>query len=443
MALNFPDDFVHDFPALRPSASIRNAGVVFAGYGIVAPAFGWNDYRDIDVRNKLVIVLSGEPSRPTGTESKELDPASFKGEMRTWHSTRESKFDIAASKGAAGILIVTDPQASKTFSLFQTFSKMEGAALKPLSNRTPTLISGLMTVDAARRVLTLAGANFDELRTSASLSDSHKMHSSLRADITVTSTLRDVLSRNVVALVEGSDAKLKHEYVIYSAHWDHLGRDTHLKGDQIYNGAIDNAAGTSQLLEVARAFSAMPSKPRRSILFIATTAEEKGYLGSRYYAQHPLYPIAKTIANINLDGGNVWGLTSDLITTGFGLSTLDDTLAAAAILQGRKFVEEPIDDGGLYFSSDQIEFAKIGIPAAFPFSGSEYVGKSKDYAEEKWSGYSKDDYHQVSDQMKTDWDLTGAAEDAKWLMIAGALVANSEQPPEWKPGSEFSRRPNP
>jgi len=428
LTVAFPDDFVHDEVALRPHAAARNAGVVFAGYGIVAPAYGWDDYRDIDVRNKLVIVLGGEPSGPA-----------FKGDVRTWHSTRESKFDLAAAKGAAGILVVTDPAKSHTFSVFQTFAKMEGNALKPARGKSSPLVCGLITLDAARRLMTLGGQDFDQLQANAQ-TGAHAVATSAHANISVKSRLRRFVSHNVVARVEGSDARLKSEYVVYTAHWDHLGTDPNLSGDKIYNGAIDNAVGTSQLLEIARAFAALPHKPKRSILFVAVTGEEKGYLGSRFYTQHPLVPLSATVANINLDGGNVWGVTTDLITTGYGMSTLDEALRDAARLQGRNFVEEPIDDGSLYFSSDQIEFAKSGVPAAFPFSGSEYVGKSKEFGEAAWDAYSKNDYHQPTDAVKPDWDLTGAAEDAKWLMIAGWLVADAEQRPEWKPGSEFSRR---
>ncbi len=433
LALVFLDDFVHDRTALQARASIRNAEVVFAGYGIVAPAYGWDDYKDIEIRNKLVIVLSGEPTRPD-------DPAFFKGAMRTWYSTRDFKFDLAAARGAAGILVVSDPQKSPAYSIFRTFAKMEGSALKPSRGETSPLITGLITVDAARRMLSLAGQDLEKLQAAASLPGSRALLTGARANISVRNSLRNFVSHNVVARVQGSDPRLRNEYVVYTAHWDHLGRDPNLAGDQIYNGAIDNAAGTSQLLEVAHAFAALAAKPRRSILFIATTAEEKGYLGSRFYVQHPIVPLLKTVACINLDGGNVWGLTSDLITTGYGLSTLDETLGDAARLQGRTFVNAAIDDGGLYFASDQIEFAKAGIPAAFPFSGSEYVGKPAEFGNARWEAYSNSDYHQVSDEVRPDWDLTGAAEDARWLMIAGHQVADSDQWPAWKPGSEFTRK---
>jgi Zn-dependent M28 family amino/carboxypeptidase len=414
-------------------------GVVFAGYGIVAPEYGWNDYEGVDVKDKLVLVLSGEPSRPDTTDPKTPDRGFFKGDTRTYYSTREFKFDLAAKNGAAGILVVSDPDKANTYSLFQTFAKMEGFELAS-SRASATVISGLMTIGAARRVAALAGRDFDRLAAAAAEPRAHAVVLNATANISVKSTIRNVVSSNVVARVEGSDPRLKDEYVVYSAHWDHLGRDPALAGDQIYNGAIDNAAGTAQLLEIARGFAALRRKPKRSILFIAVTAEEKGFLGSRFYAQHPLFPIAKTIANINLDGGNVWGLTSDLITTGYGLSTLDEALGEAARLQGRTFVEEPLDDGGLYFGSDQIEFAKAGIPAAFPFSGFAYVGKPKEFGEARWNAYADKDYHKVTDEVQPDWNLSGAVEDARWLLIAGYNVADANTRPEWKRGSEFKRR---
>ena len=437
-SLTFLDDFVHDYPVLRPSGAATHAGIVFAGYGIVAPEYGWNDYEGVDVRQKLVLVLSGEPSRPDTTDPRTPDPAFFKGGTRTYYSTRDFKFDLAAKKGAAGILVVYDPDAARTYSLFQTFARMEGFGLASARGHA-TVLSGLMTIGAARRVASLAGRDFDQLAAGAAKPRARAVVLNATANISVKSTIRNVVSSNVVARVEGSDPRLKDEYLVYSAHWDHLGKDPTLAGDQIYNGAIDNAAGTAQLLEIARGFASLPRKPRRSVLFIAVTAEEKGQLGSRFYLQHPLFPISKTIANINLDGGNVWGVTSDLITTGYGLSTLDEALGEAARLQGRTFVNEALDDGSLYFASDQIEFAKAGIPAAFPFSGNAYVGKPKEFGEARWNAYSEKDYHRVTDEVQSDWDLAGAAEDARWLLIAGYNVADSSTRPAWKPASEFKR----
>ncbi|HMU33755.1 MAG TPA: M28 family peptidase [Pyrinomonadaceae bacterium] len=433
----FLDDFVHDFPVLRPSATVKNAPIVFAGYGIVAPQYGWDDYKGLDVRGKLVIVLSGEPAVADKSDPKKLDASMFRGETRTYYSTRDFKFDLAAEKGAAGILIVYDPTRANTYSLFQTFAKMEGFALKPTGATPRTLISGLMTLDAAKRIFSASGQDLEKLSANAEQVGFSAVETQARAEITVRSKLRNIVSRNVVARIEGSDPVLKNEYVIYSAHWDHLGRDRKLKGDQIYNGAIDNAIGTAMLLEVANGFASLPKRPRRSILFIATTSEEKGYLGSRHYAQNPLYPIGDAVANINLDGGNAWGITKDVLSANYGLSTLDETLEESALMQKRGFLRESLGDGGLYYGSDQMEFAKAGIPSIFPFSGFDYAGKPKDFGEGKWNSYSDNDYHQVSDEIRPDWDLSGAAEDARWLLIAGWKISQAPKRPQWKAESEF------
>jgi Zn-dependent M28 family amino/carboxypeptidase len=438
-SLRFVDDFVHDRPATLTTASASHAGIVFAGYGIVAPEYAWNDYKDAEVTGKLVIVLSGEPSRPTPGDPHTADPAFFKGDARTYYSTRDYKFDLAAKRGAAGILVVYDPDASGTYAILQKLATLEGFALAAPPGGA-NVISGLMTIGAARRVAAFARRDFDQLAAAAADPRASAVVFDATATLSMHSTIRTVISHNVVARIDGSDPRLKDEYVVYSAHWDHLGRDPALGGDQIYNGAIDNAAGTGQLIEVARGLASLQRKPRRSMLFIAVTAEERGYLGSRFYVQHPLFPLAKTVANINLDGGNVWGPTSDLTSAGYGLSTLDEALAEAARLQGRTFINAGIDDGSLYFSSDQIEFAKAGVPAAFPFSGSSYAGKPREFGDARWDAYATKDYHQVTDEVGADWDLSGAAEDARWLMIAGYRVAEAGARPEWKRGSEFSRK---
>ena len=439
--INYPDDFVHETPRLLPQISLKNIEIVFAGYGIIAPEYGWDDYKQTDVRNKLVVVLSGEPLIADKTDVSKSDKTMFKGDLRTYYSTREFKYETARQKGAAAILVITDPEKQSTFSLFQTFARMEGLALKPKSSDKQSLaLTGLITINTVRRIFAAGGKEFDEMQKTAQDKNFNAVSANASANISIKSELREVKSKNVVARIEGSDPRLKNEFVIYSAHWDHLGRDRNLKGDQIYNGAIDNAAGTAQLLEIAAAFAKLGKKPKRSILFIATTAEEKGYLGSRYYTLNPLYPLAKTIANINLDGCNVWGKTKDLASSGYGNSTLDEILEQAAILQGRAFLKGSLDNGGLYFSSDQIEFAKAGVPAVFPFSGFEYIDKPADFGDKKWGKYGEKDYHQVTDEVEADWDLSGGAEDAKWLLIAGYLIAQSEKRPKWSNDSEFRNR---
>lgn len=435
--LKFYDDFVHDVPRLTPQVYASFSGVVFAGYGITAPQFGWDDYKNVDVRNKLVIVLGGEPSRTDKTDQKSSDTTFFKGKLRTYYSTRDFKFQLAQKRGAAGILVISNPKTSRTFSLFQTFARMEGMALKQKSAATSPAIAGLITQQAAERLFTAAGSSLSDATQSAEGKKFRAVTLKLSGRINVKSELRNVVSRNVVATIEGSDPVLKRESIVYSAHWDHLGRDPNLTGDQIYNGANDNAAGTAQLIEIAAAFAAMKIKPKRSITFVATTAEEKGFLGARYFAQN-LSPAAKPVAAFNLDAGNLFGLTTDLASSGYGQSTLDEALEAAAKMQGRAFLRESLDgDGGYYFASDQIEFAKVGIPAVFPWNGDTYAGRPSGFGEKKWAEYGAERYHKVSDEVMADWDMAGAVEDARWMFLAGILVANNAERPRWYAGNEF------
>ena len=251
---------------------------------------------------------------------------------------------------------------------------------------------------------------------------------------------RQVQSRNLIAKLEGSDPALKDQYVVYTAHWDHLGIDPNLKGDQIYNGAADNASGTAAVLEIARAFTHIRPIPKRSVLFLFVTAEEKGLLGSKYYASAPLYPLERTLANINLDGINLWGRTSDLISIGMGQSTLDDLLVEVARAQGRTVGPDADPEKGYYYRSDHFEFAKQGVPALDPDSGRQYIGKPADYGKQKQDEYTEKDYHKVSDEVKPDWDLTGAADDLKTFLEVGYRVAEGDRFPEWKPDSEFRAR---
>ncbi|HEV8410164.1 MAG TPA: M28 family peptidase, partial [Gemmatimonadaceae bacterium] len=232
----------------------------------------------------------------------------------------------------------------------------------------------------------------------------------------------------------------KNEYLVYTAHWDHLGRDTTLKGDQIYNGAMDNASGSAAVLDIAKAFTKLPVRPRRSILFVAVTAEEKGLIGSKFYATHPLYPLERTVANINVDGINQWGKTSDFTVIGLGNSTLDDDLIAVLKSQGRTVRPDAEPEKGFYYRSDHFEFAKQGVPALDTDSGIEYVGQPPEYGMKKRDEYTNRDYHNVSDEVKPDWDLSGGVQDMQTLFKVGYAVSNADDIPRWKPGNEFKAK---
>jgi Zn-dependent M28 family amino/carboxypeptidase len=252
--------------------------------------------------------------------------------------------------------------------------------------------------------------------------------------------LRTIQSRNVLGKLEGSDQALKDQYVVYTAHWDHLGIGKPVNGDNIYNGALDNASGVGSVLEIARAFTEVQPPPKRSILFLLVTAEEQGLLGSEFYATNPIYPLQKTAAVINIDGVNQWGRTKDITVIGLGASDLDDYVRQAASEQGRTVRPDPEPEKGFYYRSDHFNFAKQGVPALDPDSGVEYVGKPADYGQKKRDEYTTRDYHAPSDQIKPDWDLSGAVEDDQLLFTVGYRVSNADKLPEWKPGNEFQRK---
>jgi Zn-dependent M28 family amino/carboxypeptidase len=258
--------------------------------------------------------------------------------------------------------------------------------------------------------------------------------------MTVKNTIREINSNNVIGKLEGSDPALKNEYIVYTAHWDHLGRDPKLTGDQIFNGALDNATGIAALIEIAEAFTKLATPPKRSILFLAVTAEEKGLLGAKYYAENPLYPLNKTLANINMDGVNQWGRTTDITMVGDDNSTLIDLLREAATAQRRAVKPDPESEKGFYYRSDHFEFAKQGVPALYTGTGVSYEGKDPSFSKQKRDEYTSKDYHKVSDEVKPDWDLTGAVDDALLLTMIGYRVAQGDKYPEWKAGSEFKAK---
>ncbi len=302
-------------------------------------------------------------------------------------------------------------------------------------------VEGWITYAKAAEICKSAGKDLEALKKAAIQKDFKPVALDAKASFTVKNDLRNVDSHSVVAKLEGSDAKLRDEYVIYTAHWDHEGRDTTLKGDQIYNGAVDNASGTSGLLELAQAFTKLDPAPKRSILFVSVTAEEKGLLGSEYYAENPLYPLKQTLADINMDGLNQWGKTKDLVIIGLGNSTLDDVATDVAKSQGRVVVPDAEPEKGYYYRSDHFEFAKQGVPALDADGGTDYIGKPAGYGQKKRDEYTANDYHKPSDEVKPDWDLSGAVQDLQlFFREIGYRVAEGDSFPEWKPGTEFKAK---
>ena len=298
-------------------------------------------------------------------------------------------------------------------------------------------VESWINLNTARKLLKLGGRNFDALKKAAISQDFKPVPLKAKANFTVKNTLREVDSENVIAKLEGSDPTLKNEYVVYSVHWDHLGEDEKLQGDQIFNGALNNASGVAALLELAEAFTWLNTPPKRSVLFLSVTAEEKGLLGAKHYAENPLYPLAKTVANINMDGVNQWGRTKDIVVVGLGNSTLDDVLAEAAHTQGRVLQPDAEPEKGFYYRADHFEFPKLSVPALYTNPGTDYVGKPADYGQQKRDEYTSRNYHKVSNEIKPDWNLLGAIEDLQLLFQLGWRVAESKKFPEWKPGTEF------
>jgi len=432
-------DFVGASHRFQENVEVKDSEVVFVGYGVVAPEYGWDDYKGLDVKGKTIVMLVNDPAVPDPADPSKLDERFFRGRAMTYYGRWTYKYEIATAKGAAAAIIIheTGP-AGYPFDVVTGSWSGENFDLQSEDNNMGRIaVEGWVSLDKAKEIFTAAGLKFDDMKKAATKKDFKPVPLKGRVSFTVKNQLRKIESRNVVAKVEGSDPKLKDEYAIYSAHWDHLGRDTTLQGDQIFNGAIDNASGTGALIELARSFAALKPAPKRSVLFVALTAEEQGLLGAQWYASHPLYPLNKTLANINMDGMNQWGKTSDIVVIGLGNSTLDDTLAAAAKEQNRTLVPDAEPEKGFYYRSDHFEFAKKGVPSLYIEPGTRYIGKPDTFSQEKRDQYTAHDYHKPSDEIKPDWDLSGAVEDMKLLFRVGYRVAEGEKWPEWKPGTEF------
>ena len=439
--LKWADDVVAWTKHVADGASIANTDVVFAGYGVEAPEYDWNDFKDVDVKGKTIIVLVNDPAVPDPSTPSKLDPKVFKGDAMTYYGRWTYKFEEGARKGAAAILVVheTGP-AGYPFKVVQGNLNEKFDLVTPDKNMSRASIEGWITTDAAKKILAMAGQDFETLKKQAQTREFKPVPLGLKASMAVKNTMRTIDSQNVVGRLDGSDPALKDEYVVYSAHWDHLGVGAPVNGDNIYNGALDNASGVATVLEIARAFTQAQPQPKRSILFLMVTAEEQGLLGSQYYSISPLYPLNKTLANVNLDGVNQWGKTKDITVIGMGASDLDDYLKAAAGEQGRVLRADPEPEKGFYYRSDHFNFAKQGVPALDPDAGIDYVGKDPAYGKKKRDEYTEKDYHAPSDEVKPDWDLSGAVEDAQLFFAVGYRVANADKFPDWKAGNEFKAK---
>jgi Zn-dependent M28 family amino/carboxypeptidase len=437
---NLPQDLVAWAPAALEHVSVTNSGLVFVGYGVVAPEYGWDDFKGVDVRGKTVLMLVNDPPVPDASVPAALDERMFRGKAMTYYGRWTYKFEIAAQRGAAAALVVheTGPAGYPWFVVVNSWSRenfsLSGSAGPQVS------VAGWLALDATRRLFAASGLDFEEEKQRAARPDFRPVPLKADANFAVTNVLRRVESRNVVGELRGADPVRREDWIVYTAHWDHLGRDDTREGDPIFNGALDNATGTAGLLGLARAFGGISARPARSLLFVALTAEEQGLLGARHYAANPLHPLRRTVANLNMDGLNPWGRTRDVAVVGLGNSTLDDLAVREAGRQGRTVTAEASPEKGMFYRSDHFEFAKVGVPALYLKSGLDYVGRPEGWGRARSDEFTERDYHKVSDEVKDDWDFSGAAEDLQILYRIGLDLAQTPNWPEWKPGTEFKAR---
>ena len=431
--LAFGKDILIRSGKLLELAALSESELVFVGFGIVAPEFGWDDYQGVDMQGKTAVILNNDPGYATG------DTALFRGKGRTKYASSTHKFEEAARHGVAGAFVIYD---TTLFASRRTWQRLKAGGVRPRIRLAPegqvrpaTVMEGYLNTDAAGGILAQAGLEYDSLLTVAVL----PKFKSIPLDLLVSGTLQSEIERfpsfNVIGLLPGTERP--DEVVIYTAHWDHAGRDTTREGDQIYNGAVDNASGTAALLTLAELFTGLEKRPERSILFTAVTAEESGLLGSRYYTEHPLYPMTKTAAVINVDILLPFGKTRDVIVIGLGKSQLDDYIKVAARRIGLSVQADMWPQEGFYYRSDHINFARKGIPSSLITTGVDNVANGQEWGLAQFDNYLKKTYHTPSDEYDDSWDIAGAVDVLRVLFDVGYTISNQRRFPNWYEGDEF------
>jgi len=409
--------------------SIDGSELVFVGYGINAPERNWNDYANVDVKGKTVVMLVNDPGYAT------QDPELFNGNAMTYYGRWDYKFDEAGRQGAAAAIIIHDtkPAAYGWATVKNSWSGPQFDMVREDRTAGLSSVEGWITKQSAAAIFKKAGLDLDEMYNKAKTTGFKSVELDLKASVSLKNKLAFIDSHNVIGMVKGSESP--DEIFIYMAHWDHLGTDKNIEGDGIYNGALDNATGTSGLLEIAKAYAT--TQPKRSAVFIAVTAEEQGLLGSAYYAANPIFPLAKTIGGINMDGLNNFGPTKDVTVIGLGMSQIDGYLDKQAKKQNRVLKADSEAEKGYFYRSDHFELSKLGVPMSYPNSGYDHREKGVAYGIEKSEEYRKKYYHQPSDEYKESWDMSGAVEDLQLYFLAGQDIINSGAWPEWNEGTEF------
>jgi hypothetical protein len=416
----------------KPQTAVTDAEVVFVGYGIVAPEYQWDDYKDVDVRGKILLMMNNDP---------EDDPKLFAGKTRLWYGRWDYKYEIAGRKGAAGAIIIhTTPSAGYDWNVIQTGWIGEKYELPDEGTLPRVTIKGWTTDAASKKLAALGNQDLDRLRAAAQKRDFRPVPLGVRLSFSITNQIRQVESGNAIGEIRGSDPALSKQVVLYTAHHDHFGKKEEGAKpgeDVIFNGARDNASGVAAMLAVARAYTRLPKPPRRTILFASVTAEEQGLLGSEYLAKHPPVPVGQIAANINIDEVNIWGRTKDVSMVGLGKSSLDGPIKEILAAQGRVLKDDPYPDKGHFYRSDQFNLAKVGVPAAYFDSGTDFIGKPAGWGAQQIDHYEKVDYHQPTDEYRDSWDLSGAVEDLQLDFYLGLRVADADAMPMWNKGDEF------
>lgn len=424
------EEFVAFSGVQQQIAEVKDAELVFVGYGIQAPEYQWDDYKDLDVKGKILVMMNNDP---------ESSPDLFAGNRRLYYGRWTYKYEIAAKLGAAGAIIIhTDHSAGYKWQVVQSSWSGEGFSL-PEAGEPLIWIKAWATEDASRRLFKLGGFDLDALRAQAESRDFKPVPLNVKLSLKLNNEVSRRPTANVIGVLPGRAPNMGKEAVIYTAHHDHLGmRGEAAEGvDNIYNGALDNASGVAALLGIARATVALPKAPRRSTYFAAVAAEEQGLLGSQYLAANPPVAPGLIAANINMDGIAIWGRTRDITLIGKGKSSLDGVIEKVAKVQGRKVEPDQFPDKGSFYRSDQFNFAKIGVPAAYFNAGTDVIGQPPGWGREQRQLFTDQHYHQPSDELRDDWDFSGGVEDARLIFHVGVAVADEPNAPTWNKGDEF------
>jgi Zn-dependent M28 family amino/carboxypeptidase len=427
----FRKDYVANSATLKETLELKDSELVFVGYGIVAPEYNWNDYAGLDVKGKTVVILVNDPGFAT------QDPQLFDGKAMTYYGRWTYKYEEAARQGAAAAIIVHQT-APASYGWNVVESSWSGAQfhLPAGENSAPVVdLEMWITEEKAKAVFKAAGMDFDALSEKAKQPGFKPVPMKLKASMTLKSSVVRSESHNIIATIPGSERP--DEHILYTAHWDHIGIDPNKEGDQIYNGALDNATGTAALLQIAEAFQKLKEKPKRSVTFLAVAAEEQGLLGSKYYAANPIYPLNKTVGVINMDSVNVTGLKKNMTVVGFNKSELQEYLAEAGKRQNRELVAEAKPERGGFYRSDHFSLAKKGVPALYAGGGSEPLNEEQAKIAEVVSAHVAKCYHQVCDEYSDIWSIEGAIADIQMFFETGYLLANTDKWPNWHEGTEF------